>query len=70
MLANTLPVGTTYQSTYFGGVVKSEHEAKLIYRWGKKGECGMESQPIYYIPILEGHVGEYVTPDKVQAEHD
>ena len=59
-LPEKLPVGIEYPSKFHGATVQSEHEGKLIYWWGAKGHCGMEARPVYMIPILGGHVCEYV----------
>lgn len=62
----TLPVGTKYRSTFYRRVVAMKHEAKLVYHWGAKGHCGMVPVPKYYVPILGGHVGEYVLADSIR----
>jgi hypothetical protein len=62
-----LPIGTLYYSKFYGDMVFSEHEGKLIYWWGAKGHCGMEAKPVYYIPILGGHVAEYVEPKEIMG---
>jgi len=69
-LPDKLPIGTVYWSTFHGYYWRSEYEGKLTYRWGAKGHCGMDSQPIYTFPILGGHVCEYVLPDKIMVDFD
>jgi len=63
-LPNSLPIDTIYRDRD-GQMVSMKYGAKLTYWWGAKGHCGMDPKPVYSVPILGGHVCEYVTPDQV-----
>jgi hypothetical protein len=66
MLPLSLPIGTLFTSrVYSGSVVASAHVGRLTYRWGAKGHCGIDPQPVYVIPVLGGNVCEWVTPDLI-----
>lgn len=55
----TIPVGTRYVSTFHRRAVLSRYEGKLTWRWGRGAGA------YYIIPILGGHVCEWVPADCV-----
>jgi len=68
-MASKLPKGTVYW-THFGKVAITEYEGKLIYFWGDKGIKGLNTRPVYYVPVTHGShtrpvVGEYVSPENI-----
>lgn len=56
---SSIPIGTPFRSTFYGAEVLSQYEGKLTWRWGRGAGA------YYVIPILGGHVCEWVPVERV-----